>query len=125
MSGIQTMSLVAAVAFVVTASVTGCALFKRGDHAEAQPVIDERSERRIVQIALEMLQPANSRYNPDKGKAYLEYALKRGAIKRIELPAPALLELLKSERVASEKSRSLEQQLEIMKEIDMKREESL
>ena len=41
------------------------------------------------------------------------------------MPAPVLLEILKSEKVATERSHNLEQQIEIMKEIDLNREESL
>jgi hypothetical protein len=69
-------------------------------------------------VALEMLNPTGTKFDPDKGRAYLEYSLKQGNIKELEIPASVLLELLRSERVAAERTRSLEEQLEIIKEID-------
>ena len=77
---------------------------------------------RLARIALEMLEPGKGKYNPDKGKAYLEYSLKNGHMDTLDVPAPVLLELLRSERVALDKSKALEQQLEIMKEIDRTKE---
>jgi len=76
-----------------------------------------RAER-LAKLAMGMLDPSKPEYNPSKGKTYLEFALKQGGPKSIDMPASTLLELLKSERVAIERSHTLEQQLEIMKEID-------
>lgn len=96
-----------------------CAATKKADQfADARPA-------RLTKVAIEMLDPGSKKYNPEKGRAYLEYSLRYGDIKKIDIPAQVLLELLKSEKVAVEKSRSLEQQLEIMKEIDLTREEGI
>ncbi len=117
---------------VCAVSAGGCAGLSRhseaksplassGPRIERDPVVD----RRLVRIGLELLNPGNPKHDADKGRAYLEYALKHGALKQIEIPAPVLLEILRSEKVACERSRALEEQLEIMKEIDLNREEAL
>lgn len=105
---------------------SGCAsLQARANRSSVELGRSTRGDRRLIQVAVEMLDSTNAKYDPEKGKTLLEYLLKHGVIKNVELPAPALLELLRGERVAVEKSRNLEQQLEVMKEIDLKREEAL
>lgn len=78
----------------------------------------ERSER-LTRRAIELLDPGNKEFNPEKGKAYLEYSLKSSGARSVEIPASVLRELLRSERVATDKRRALETQLEVMKEIDL------
>lgn len=102
---------------------SACASPARRD--EDQSAKEARRGKRLVKIALELLDPASPTYNPEKGRSYLEYSIKHGQIKQVELSAPVVLELLKSERVATQKTHTLEQQLEIMKEIDLNREEDL
>ncbi|MBI3555302.1 MAG: hypothetical protein HY074_03430 [Deltaproteobacteria bacterium] len=115
---------------VTTAGTTSCTT--PSHHLDAKPgalaqeaKIDPVIDRRLVRIGLELLNPGSPKHDADKGRAYLEYALKHGALKQVEMPAPVLLELLRSEKVASERSRALEEQLEIMKAIDLNREEAL
>lgn len=119
---------IAAVVTTVFLGGAGCALLDRdrskaGIASSDRPFGGQRADKKLANLALEMLDPGRRGYNPDKGKSYLEYALKHGNVSAMDVPAPVLLELLKSERVAAERSRSLEAQLEIMKEIDMQREE--
>ncbi|MEW6057392.1 MAG: hypothetical protein AB1540_12340 [Bdellovibrionota bacterium] len=80
--------------------------------------VQERSNRH-VKIALEMLNRESNRYNPTKGKAYLEALLSEGELKSLDVPASILLELLRSEKTATQKSRTLEEKIQILKEIDL------
>ena len=102
---------------------SGCSTLGLGDaRGGALPPRKLKADKRLAGLALDMLDPSKAGYNPDKGKSYLEYSLKRGSISAMEVPTPVLLELLRSEKVAMDKSRTLEQQLEIMKEIDLTRD---
>lgn len=102
---------------------SGCSTLGIGDaRGGTLPPRKLKADKRLAGLALEMLDPSKPGYNPDKGKSYLEYSLKRGSISTMEVPTPVLMELLRSEKVAIDKSRTLEQQLEIMKEIDLTRD---
>lgn len=114
--------------FAAVCAVCGCSLVnpsaRRSGGADSERSIGGRkADKRLAKMAIDMLDPASRGFNPEKGRGYLEYSLKHGNISTVEVPAPVLLELLKSERVALEKSRNLETQLEIMKAIDLQREE--
>lgn len=112
----------------IVCAACGCSLVPTAARKASGPETERmaggrKADKRLANMAIEMLDPAHRSYNPEKGRGYLEYSLKHGSVSNVEVPAQVLLELLKSERVALEKSRNLETQLEIMKAIDLQREE--
>lgn len=93
--------------------------------ARAKSYASEKEDlaTRVARRGLKMLLPENRFYNPERGRAYLEYGLKHGAVKALEVPSSVLLELLRGERLARKKNEVLERKLATMKEIDLDREE--
>jgi hypothetical protein len=109
----------------VSVAFSGCSRLQLKKSESAREAQVPGRATRLAKIGMEMLDPLNSKYDPEKGRTYLEYALKSGELKTVNIPSSTLLEVLKTARTATEKSRTLEQQLEIMKEIDMTHEEQL
>lgn len=105
------------------AMLAACAPLKWRSDGRTKASYEE--DWRGVETALQLLDPESPRYNAEKGKQLLESSLRQGQVRKVEVPAHVMLELLKEERVASRKSRKLEQKLEVMKTIDLNREESL
>jgi len=105
-------------AVILIFTLGGCSTLRAHyEDAHAKAVRKARSDR-LAGVGVKLLDPSYKHHDFDRGRAYLEYALRNGNLKTVEMPQAALLDLLQRERVAEEKNHNLEQQLEIMKEID-------